>query len=154
MWGELYETESFSIDIGRAISPGKGNRFFRELGAKLHYDVYAFPATSAENWQSETLLAVALFRGNDEVDAQDEFDTIELTYFFATRPSSDQQMALDVVEKTASQFGGRLSNRQTDYDRQKVLKRWDEQSGELLREWGEEPGSFELRRMIEENYRS
>lgn len=152
MWGELYETEVFSIRLSGEVQPGRGNRVFRELGAVLHYDVYDFPAESGENWQSDSLLAVKLLKGNDEVDAQEAFDTVELSYFFATRPGSDQQSALDLVEKVAARFGGRIINRDTDYDRERLLDRWDQQSSELLREWGEEPGSFELRRMIEENY--
>jgi len=151
MWGELYETEVFLIHLDGEVSSGKGNRVFRELGATLHYDVYEFPANAAEQWQSGSLLAIKLFRSNGEVDAQETFDMIELTYFFATRPSSDQQLTLDKVEHVASRFGGRVTNRDTNYDRQIILDRWDGQSSELLREWGEEPGSFELRRMIEEN---
>ncbi len=152
MWGELYETEVFSIKLRGEVEPGKGNRVFRELGATLYYDVYGFPAKSAENWQSDSLLAVRLLRSNVEVSAHEAFDTVELTYFFATSPSSVQQSALDLVENTAAQFGGRITYRDTDYDREGVLDHWDQQSSELLREWGEEPGSFELRRMIEENY--
>lgn len=152
MWGELYETEVFSIRLNSEISPGEGNRLLRELGAVLHCDVYDFPAESTESWQSESLLAVTLLRSDGEVDAQEAFDAIELTYFFATRPSSDQQSALDLMENIAARFGGRIINQNRNYDRQAVLERWDQQSSELLREWGEEPGSFELRRMIEENY--
>ena len=152
MWGELHEEKIITISLPDTVQAGTGNRLFRELGATLHYDVYSFSADKNEDWQSESLLHVELRAKGETVDAQDDFDEIKLVYPFANRPSSDQTKALDLSEKVASKFNGKVTYQGKAFDKAEVTKDWDSCNDFLLKEWGEETGSESLRRMIEENY--
>ena len=152
MWGELHESKIITIILPEIISSGKANRLLRELGATLHYDVYSFEAKKYENWQSESILHLGLKAGGIEVDAQNDFDEIEVTYLLATRPSSDQSLALVKIQKLIDVFSGKGIYQKEQFDISKVQDDWDSCNRYLLQEWGEEPGNKELRRMIEENY--
>ncbi|WP_444903078.1 hypothetical protein ACJJIU_15140 [Microbulbifer sp. CnH-101-E] len=152
MWGELHEQKEIAISLPAITEAGKGNRLFRELGATLHYDVYSFEATAHELWQSESILYVWLFRDGVEVDAQEDFDEIRIKFPFATRPSSDQSVALALLDKIISKFSGVATYQGNSFSSTSVQSDWDSCNNYLLKEWGEEPGSESLRRMIEENY--
>jgi hypothetical protein len=152
MWGELHESKKFDARLPAKVTAGTGNRLFRELGASLFYDCYDFIAKTPNEWQSDTLLAVDLFLGASGVDAQDDFDRFELTYLFASRSTADQVHVLDLVESIASKFDADITYDGRRYDRVFVTDNWDSCTSFLLQEWGEEPGSKELRRMIEEGY--
>ncbi|PSV99568.1 hypothetical protein [Photobacterium lipolyticum] len=152
MWGELHEEKEIVILLPELMAAGKGNRIFRELGAKLHYDVYNFPATSNEVWQSESILHIVLLKNGSEVDAQDDFDEIRANYLLATRPCSDQSVALSLIAKIVTGFEGVASYGGKPFSNDLVQADWDSCNDYLLKEWGEEPGSKSLRRMIEENY--
>jgi hypothetical protein len=152
MWGELHESKTVQIMLDKIMNAGKANRIFRELGAKLFYDVYDFEANEHENWQSESLLGITLKLNGIEVDAQDDFDEIEASYLFASRPSSDQNKALDLIQILIKKFNGKGIYQGADFNMAEVQMDWDKCTDFLLKEWGEEPGSKSLSIMIEENY--
>ncbi|WP_420590560.1 hypothetical protein [Bacterioplanoides sp.] len=152
MWGYLHEQKEIFIKLPCVIDPGKANRLLRELGATVHYDVYGFDAQSYEAWQSESILYLNLFREGVEVYVQDDFDEIHISYPLATRPSFDQTSALDLLSKIIAKFDGNATYQGQPFSAQLVQEDWDKCNSFLLKEWGEEPGSFSLRRMIEENY--
>ncbi len=152
MWGELHEEKTVEIILDSTINAGKANRIFRELGAELFYDVYAFEAKENENWQSETLLGITLKLNGIEVDAQDDFNQIDASFLFASRPSSDQSKALALIEKLLMVFNGKGIYKGCDFTVSDVQKDWDCCSDFLLKEWGEEPGSKSLAIMFHENY--
>ncbi|GHA20386.1 hypothetical protein GCM10008090_33020 [Arenicella chitinivorans] len=152
MWGELHESKTINIELPEVISSGAANRMLKELGMTLHYDVYSFEAKEYENWQSQSLLYLQLRRNGLEVDAQDDFDEIEVSYLLATRPSSDQTLALKTIEKIIIKFNGVATYQGEKFEFKAVQNDWDSCNRYLLQEWGEEPGNKELRRMIEENY--
>lgn len=152
MWGELHEEKEIVIALSEPIDAGIGNRLFRELGATLHYDVYSFDAQCSESWQSESILHIQLFAGGEEVDAQEDFDAIHASYPLATRPSSDQSTALRLLSNIIAKFNGLACYQGQSFSVQAIQSDWDSCNSDLLKEWGEEPGSQSLRRMIEENY--
>ena len=152
MWGELHEEKTIDLVLKETIPPGKANRLFKELGATLHYDVYSFEASENEDWQSESLLDVTLCNNENEVDAQEDFNKIRLSYPFAVRPSSDQGKAIVLIQKVMEVFEANAFYQNRQFDPQKIQDDWDECNSFLLKEWGEEPGSFGLARMISENY--
>jgi len=152
MWGELHETKKFIVKLPEKVQAGKANRLFREIGATLHYDVYSFKADHSEPWQSDSLLNIDLKLNNNEVDAQDDFDQIDVVYMFAYRPSSDQTKSIGLLEKIIDTFGGSCTYDGELFDYDRVQKDWDSANDFLMKEWGEEPGSESLRIMIEENY--
>ncbi len=152
MWGYLHESKKIELQLPEKIDAGKANRLFRELGAKLHYDVYSFKADRSEPWQSEDLLSIHLKLNGVEVDAQDDFDQIDAIYLFATRPSSDQVKVLCLIEKIVKVFSAKCIYKGKAFHAEDVQKDWDAANDFLLKEWGEEPGSESLRIMIEQNY--
>ncbi|MGI1678239.1 MAG: hypothetical protein K6L75_05885 [Cellvibrionaceae bacterium] len=152
MWGDLHEEKTVDLVLEETIPSGKANRLFKELGATLHYNVYSFEASESENWQSESILDVTLYRNDTEVDAQDDFNEIILSYPFAVRPSSDQGKAIVLVQKIISAFNAKAFYQNSQFNSNKVQEDWDGCNTFLLKEWGEEPGSMGLARMIYENY--
>ena len=152
MWGELHELKEIEITLPETIDTGKANRLFRELGATLFYDVYAFEAEETEIWQSESLLCITLSKDGIKVDAQDDFNHITAEYLLATRPSNDQLKALNLITKIISKFNGTATYQGAPFNKDTVQKDWDNCNNYLLKEWGEQPGSESLRVMIEENY--
>jgi hypothetical protein len=152
MWGELHEEKTVELELGETISSGRANRLFKELGATLYYDVYSFEATENEDWQSESLLDVALYKNANEVDAQDDFNRIVLSYPFAVRPSSDQSKVIELIERVIAAFEAKAFYQNSLFDPEKLQEDWDSCNTFLLKEWGEEPGSMGLARMIHENY--
>ncbi|WP_295890640.1 hypothetical protein [uncultured Vibrio sp.] len=152
MWGELHEEKSIVIKLEMEISAGKANRLFKELGATLHYDVYSFDIDEFEIWQSESLLNITLKNNGVEVDGQENFNEIIASYPFASRPSSDQSKALDLVSKLTEVFEATAFYNCIQFSMEVVQSDWDNCNDFLLKEWGEEPGSESLRIMIEENY--
>lgn len=151
MWGELHEEKKISISLPELVQAGMGNRLLRELGATLHYDVYSFEAEQAEIWQSDALLDIEIRRDGVEVDAQEDFNEIIVIYPLSIRPSSDQQKALELISKIVSKFNGKACYKGQPFVIEIVQNDWDSCNDYLLKEWGEEPGSESLRRMIEEN---
>ncbi len=152
MWGDLHEEKEIIVNLSSRISAGTGNRYFRELGATLYTDVYAFDAPDYENWQSETLLQMELYLAGEEVDAHEDFDEIHISYLLASRPSSDQSKVLWLVSKIIKKFDGSGTYKNKPFSPELVQEDWDACNEYLLKEWGEEPGSMGLARMIDENY--
>ena len=152
MWGDLHEEKKIIIKLPAVLEAGKANRLFRELGATLHYDVYSFDARSREVWQSNSILHFHLLKEGVEVDAQDNFDEVHICYPLATRPTSDQSLALELVSKIISKLDGSAFYQGQMFSAEFVQDDWDQCNKFLLKEWGEEPGSQSLRRMIEENH--
>lgn len=152
MWGDLHEEKVITASLSKTIEAGEGNRLFRELGAKLHYDVYDFPAFSHENWQSESLLHVTLLLDGEKVYAQEDFNGFLLHYPLAARPSSDQQTALKLIVVVVNKFGASAIYNGHVFSESAVQSDWDSCNGFLLKEWGEEPGSKSLSIMIQEIY--
>jgi hypothetical protein len=151
MWGDLHEEKSLEIALPTRVNAGAGNRKLREIGATLYYDVYAFDAPDAREWQSETLLDLDLFLDESEVDAQEDFNRIVAKYPFASRPSSDQAIAIELVYQIADSFDATVRYNGVPMSPRDVQADWDTCSDYLMKEWGEEPGSQELARMIHEN---
>ncbi|MGY0219497.1 hypothetical protein ACWJJH_19265 [Endozoicomonadaceae bacterium StTr2] len=152
MWGELHESKEIVIKLPQEIPAGLGNRLLRELGATLYYDVYSFDSPTNKIWQSDSILDVELFSKEKEVDAQDNFDEIRLTYLFASRPSSDQKKALGIAQDVITTFKGIATYNGQSFSKESVQTDWDSCTDYLLKEWGEEPGSESLAVMIHENY--
>ena len=151
MWGDLHEEKPFEIVLPARVSAGLGNRKFRELGATFYYDVYAFDAPCSPGWQSDTVLNIDLYLETAEVDAQEDFDRIVATYPFASRPSSDQASAIELVMRIAAAFDGAVNYKGEKMSPEQVQADWDNCTNYLMKEWGEEPGTEELARMIQEN---
>ncbi|MFL0801207.1 MAG: hypothetical protein K6L80_12200 [Agarilytica sp.] len=95
---------------------------------------------------------MTLFKNNEEVDAQDDFNKVILSYPFAVRPSSDQDNAITLIHNVIAAFKAEAFYQNEQFDPNKVQEDWDLCNTFLLKEWGEEPGSMGLARMIHENY--
>jgi hypothetical protein len=108
----------------------------------------------SEAWQSETITDVSLFRDDEESDAQKDFDRIALGYLLATRPSSDIDVFLALVERVLAAFQGRLVYNGQPVTLVEIRKEFASCVDFLMKEWGEEPGSESLAIMIQENYKS
>lgn len=154
MWGELHEEKSVTILLDDLCTAGQGNILLRGLGFTLYYDVYSFDARQSEPWQSETIASVFLFHDDVESDAQDDFNRLSLSYLLASRPSSDIDVFLALVERVATAFQGRLVYNGRPATVVDIRKDFVFCVDFLLKEWGEEPGSESLRIMIEENHKS
>ena len=152
MWGELHESKEIHLKLPALMNAGVANRVFRELGATLHYDVYSFEAAQHEEWQSETLLGIDLLHDGNSVAAQEDFNEIRAHYLFASRPSSDQSKVLQLVSDIGNSFNASVFYMSEPFTIESVQKDWDKCNDYLLKEWGEEPGSESLARMIHENY--
>ncbi len=86
------------------------------------------------------------------MDAQENFNEIRLSYPFAVRPSSDQGKAIALIQKVMEAFDANAFYKNKQFDPKKVQCDWDKCNFFLMKEWGEEPGSLGLARMIHENY--
>lgn len=149
---EFHEEKLVTVRLTSSCSAGAGNLLFRKLGFNLHYDVYALAASHAEPWQSDQIADVSLYFDGAEVDAQDDFDQIVMSYLLASRPSSDIDLFLDLVEKVTSEFDGTFEYTGREMTIRDVRSEFVSCVDSLLKEWGEEPGSESLAIMIEENY--
>jgi hypothetical protein len=152
MTSEFHEEKLVTVRLAGRCTAGAGNIAFRKLGFNLHYDVYAFAASHAEPWQSDQIADVDLYFDGAEVDAQDDFDQVVMRYLLASRPSSDIDLFLDLVEKVSSEFGGTLEYAGREMTKSDVRGEFVSCVDSLLKEWGEEPGAESLAMMIEENY--
>ena len=152
MWGELHEVKQVNLKLPTTCTAGNGNLLFRRLGFTLHYDVYSYGAEEKEQWQSESLSGVNLLFDGKDVDAQEDFNEIELQYFLATRPSSDIDEFLNILEKTRAEFNGVICYQSCQCSVRKIKTNFVECVDYLLKEWGEEPGAKSLAVMIHENH--
>ena len=146
----FHQMVSVLFPLDRALSPGAVNRVMKSLGATLHYDVYGFDRDDEHPiWQSGSYVYVSLLREGKEVNAQDDCDAIELRYPLATVSSEYVSRFVDVVNKLESQLavkpriGGHVVNGDL------VASHCEALVTELMQEWGEEPGSKQMRVLIE-----
>lgn len=152
MGDDFHEEKLVTVRLTSSCSAGAGNLLFRRMGFNLHYDVYAFAASHAEPWQSDQIADVSLYSGDVEVDAQDDFDQIVLSFLLASRPSSDIDLFLNLVERVTSEFGGTIEYAGRVMTISDIRSEFMSCVESLLNEWGEEPGSESLALMIEEKY--
>ena len=151
----FHERVSIAIRLGRTAPPGELNQQMKGLGFTLDYDVYSMPRPESApyaNWESRQLAVVYLYKDGNEVDAQDECDTVELRYPLATINSAHVEPFLRTLEATHARLGGSLllSNAPTTVEA--VSQHITQCITDLLENWGEEPGSKSLRRMIMESH--
>ncbi|MCG7928912.1 MAG: hypothetical protein N0E44_02535 [Candidatus Thiodiazotropha lotti] len=149
----FHQIVSVFVVLGKQYSSGEINRIMKESGATLHYDVYGFErAEKGPVWQSESYIYVALFCDGNEVDAQESVDKIELQYPMATIGSEYISKFADTVVNLSSQFDVDLILDGKPIDKSELIAHCENLATELMREWGEEPGSETLRILIEQNY--
>jgi len=149
----FYQIVSIDIGLDRQYSAGEINRILKELGATLHYDVYGFERLKkGPIWQSESYVYVVLFCNNEEVDAQNAIDKIELQYPLATIGTEYISKFVDVAIKLGERFNSRTLLNGTPVDKNKLTSYCDGLVSDLMKEWGEEPGSETLRMLIEQDY--
>ena len=152
MVDDFHEDKLVTIRLTSSCSAGAGNLLFRKMGFNLHYDVYAFAASHAEPWQSDQIADVSLYSDDVEVDAQDDFDQIVMSFLLASRPSSDIDLFLNLVERVTSEFGGTIEYAGRVMTIGDIKSEFMSCVDSLLKEWGEEPGSESLALMIEDKY--
>lgn len=150
MGDDFHEEKLVTVRLTSSCSAGAGNLLFRKLGFNLHYDVYAFAASHAEPWQSDQIADVSLYSDDVEVDAQDDFDQIVMSFLLASRPSSDIDLFLTLVERVSFEFGGTIEYAGRVMTISDIRSEFKSCVDSLLKEWGEEPGSESLALMIEE----
>lgn len=152
----FHERVAVAIRLVRTVSPGELNRHLKALGFTLDYDVYSMPRPESDtqpNWQARQLAFVYLSKDENEVDAQDECDTVELRYPLATIDSALVEPFLRTLESTHTRLGGDLVMNGAPTTIEAVSEHITQYISDLLENWGEEPGSKNLRRMIMENSR-
>lgn len=151
---QFHQIVSVLVHFGKLHSPGEVNRIFKTLGAKLHYDVYGFDRLEkGPVWQSESYAYITLFRDQNEVDAQDSSDSVELQYPLATIGSEYIEKFADLAVRVAEAFNTQPKINGETVDRQSIISLCEDLASDLMSEWGEEPGSRTLRILIESNYR-
>ena len=149
---DITESVQVALRLGRLVPPGELNKALRSLGFRLYYDVYGLPRASGEPWQSEVVIDVQLYRDGARVDAQDACDQVVLIYPFATVPTPCIDVFTAKAEAASNELGGELlldGKRTSPSELNEFLVGL---ASDLMREWGEEPGSEEVTRIIESNY--
>lgn len=150
----FHQIVSVTVPFGKPYSPGEINRIFKSLGATLHYDIYGFDRLDQPPlWQSESYVYTALSFKNKEVDAQEVSDGVELQFPLATIGSEYIEKYADLVERLSSEFSATPHLEGKPTDRNGIISRCESLSSDLMKEWGEEPGSKTLKILIESNYR-
>lgn len=152
---DFCEEIAVELRLGRLVPPGELNRQFKTAGFKLYYDVYAMPRPDPSphpKWQSEHSVDVELSVGTEEVDAQEFCDTIRLAYPLATIDSSLIDHFLETVAEVRSRLGGELWRDGEKITLSELSECLTDAVSKLLTEWGEEPGSKDLRVMIMNSY--
>lgn len=150
----FHQIVSVFLELGERYSSGAINRIMKETGATLHYDVYSFErAEKGPVWQSESYVYIALFCDENEVDAQDSADKIELQYPMATISSEFILKFVDVAVDLSSQFNASLTFDGKPIGRSELVSYCEGLATSLMSEWGEEPGSKSIRVLIEQHYK-
>ncbi len=150
---QFHQIVSVVIPFGRVHSSGEVNRIFKTLGATLHYDVYGFDRLEkGPVWQSESYAYTVLFCQGNEVDAQEQSDSVELQYPLATIGSEYIENFAELTERVAAAFNTKAILDGKPVDKQSIISWCESLTSNLMSEWGEEPGSQTLRILIESNY--
>lgn len=140
----------FDVVPSRVLSAGELNTSFKSLGMKLFYDVYAMLRDDeVPNWQSDAYASVDLYLHGESVDAQDGCDRIVVSYPLATIDSCYVPRFADLLASLAIAVDGKIVHDGEAVGRDQVvavLNRW---ASDLMENWGEEPGSRNLRIIIE-----
>ncbi|QEM82666.1 hypothetical protein [Halomonas binhaiensis] len=151
---EFHQSVSVFIDLPKEFSPGEINRLLKSNGATLDYDVYSFyRQEEGPIWQSESIVQIRLFHSEKEVDAQGIVDRIELEYPLATIDSSYINEFARLTSLLTKTFDGVATLNGNSVTKDGLISYCDTLVSDLMETWGEEPGSKNLRIMIESIYR-
>jgi len=146
----FHQTLALKISFNRTYQSGELNRILKKLGATLYYDVYAFDRNDkAPNWQSESYADITTFFEEQEVDAQENSDSLEISYPLATIGTEYIPVFAELVEKIATVFHSSPELNGNRITIPMLIEHCDTLSTDLLQTWGEEPGSKNLRILIE-----
>ena len=149
----FHQTVSVFINLDKTYSSGQLNRKLKDLGAKLHYDVYSFEREDkGPIWQSESLIYVVTFNDDKEVDAQDSSNKLELQYPLATLGTEQISKFANVVTNVADAFSVKPLLNGSEVTETELVEYCDGLVTDLMETWGEEPGSETLRMIIESHY--
>ena len=142
----------FQILLRQPLAAGSLNVVMKTVGMQLFYDTYAMPREGdGIPWQSDTYANVDTFLGGQRSDAQDGCDRLVVSYPLATIDARYIPKFAELLEKLSAATQGELEyegQTVTGSQVEQVLRR---QATLLMEEWGEEPGSKELRVLIETN---
>ncbi|MEZ5442503.1 MAG: hypothetical protein R3F15_13585 [Lysobacterales bacterium] len=146
----FHEQVTFEVIPSKALSGGELNIVMQSLGMVLYYDVYALPCPErGEPWQSETIANIDTIIGGEVADARDGCEKMLVSYPLATLSSSYVGRFIDTLFALAGAVSGRVERSEAKIDREAARLIIGDCISELLEEWGEEPGSKELRILIE-----
>lgn len=149
----FHQTVSVFINLDKTYTSGQLNRKVKELGAKLHYDVYSFEREDkGPIWQSESLIYVVTFNDDKEVDAQDSSNKLELQFPLATLGTEQISKFANVVTNVADAFSVKPLINGSEVTETEIVEHCDGLVTDLMETWGEEPGSETLRMIIESHY--
>lgn len=150
---EFHQCVSVVVELPRVYSSGEANRVLKSIGATLNYDVYSFyRKENGPAWQSEIIVQLKLFCSGKPVGAQEPIDRIELEYPLATLDSCYINEFANLVDKISSEFEGDAALYGKKVTGNEVIVHCDKLSSDLMESWGEEPGSKNLRIIIESMY--
>lgn len=155
MSDDFCEEVSVNLRFNRTVSPGEVNRQLKATGFRLYYDVYSMPRPDPAphpEWQSDHSIAVDLLMDEDEVDAQESCNALRLAYPLATIDSALIDHFLSKVHEVQARLGGELRRNDQVTNLSELSRCLTDAVSRLLVEWGEEPGSKDLRLMIENSY--
>lgn len=149
----FHQTVSVFINLDKSYTSGQLNRKLKELGAKLHYDVYSFEREDkGPIWQSESLIYMVTYSDDNEVDSQESSNRLELQYPLATLGTEHISKFAKIVGKISDAFGVRPTLNGTKTTEVEIVEHCDSLVTDLMETWGEEPGSETLRMIIESHY--
>lgn len=149
----FHQTVSVFINFDKTYTSGQLNRKLKELGAKLHYDVYSFEREDkGPIWQSESLIYIVTYMDANEVDAQESSNKLELQFPLATLGAEYISKFARTVETVSEAFGVQAILDGSATTAEKIIEHCDNLVSDLMETWGEEPGSETLRMIIESHY--
>jgi hypothetical protein len=142
----------FHIALSDALTAGALNVAMKSLGFRLHYDVYAKARDDKGSaWQSENYASVDTLLSGRRSDAQDGCDRLAVSYPLATIDSAFIPKFAGLVASLAAALKGHLEYNGQVVSTEQIIDILSQHATALMQEWGEEPGSKELRVLIETN---
>lgn len=149
----FHEAVLIEMELQKSIQPGRLNRVLKGLGATLDYDVYSFYRDDDyPEWQSDIYMMLTLSHGGKEVDAQGSVDCITLDYPMASIGAEYINQFADKSFEISKELQGTVRAAGKELTKETLIELLESIAGEIMSEWGEEPGSEVLAMMIENSY--
>lgn len=146
----FHQEVSFQVIPSKRLNAGELNAAMKSVGMDLYYDVYAMPRDGeVAEWQSETYANVDLYLGGKSADAQEGCDLIVVSYPLATIDSSYISRFGELIVAVSGAVCGRIEYDGKPMGRDAVIDVLTQCATDVMENWGEEPGSKELRVLIE-----